>query len=75
MTEAKPVQTKTMMMLICFFLGGLGIHRMMMGYKNWWYMILATAACGLGCFWALYDLFMIITDKMPMADGTPLTKG
>ncbi|MFZ9870301.1 MAG: TM2 domain-containing protein [Candidatus Kapaibacteriota bacterium] len=67
-TEAKD---KTTMIIIAFFLGSLGIHRLMMGYGNWWLQLLT----GGGCFiWALIDFIKIITDKMPMADGTPLKK-
>mgnify|MGYP000923085643 CR=1 FL=1 len=71
MAEQKPVQSKTTMLLICVFLGGLGIHRLMMGYSNWWLMLLTLGGCGI---WALYDVIMIATDKMPMADGRPLEK-
>ncbi len=69
--EQKPVQKKMMMALICWFAGTLGIHRLMMGYSNWWLMIITLGGCGI---WVLYDLIMILTDKMPMADGRPLEK-
>ena len=66
----KPVQSKTTMILVCLFLGNLGIHRLMMGYKNWWLMWLTLG----GCFiWGLIDLFSIITGKMTMADGRELS--
>lgn len=67
-TEAKD---KTTMIIIAFFLGGFGIHRLMMGYGNWWLQLLTAGGCGI---WALIDFIKIITDKMPMADGTPLKK-
>tara|TARA_B110000483_G_C17984292_1_gene460965 strand:+ start:198 stop:311 length:114 start_codon:yes stop_codon:yes gene_type:complete len=35
------------MILISFFLGGLGIHRLMMGYSNWWLMLITLGGCGL----------------------------
>ncbi|MDD2385527.1 MAG: TM2 domain-containing protein [Bacteroidales bacterium] len=69
--EQKPVQKKMIMALICWFAGVLGIHRLMMGYSNWWLMIITAGGCGI---WVLYDLIMILTDKMPMADGRPLEK-
>ena len=72
MAEEKQLQTKTMMILICLFLGGLGIHRMMMGYGNWWLMLITAGGCGI---WTLIDLFKIITGSMGMADGRPLTSG
>jgi len=66
----KEPQSKTMMMLICFFLGAWGIHRLMMGYKNWWLMLVTFGGFGI---WTLYDLVMIAMGKMNMADGTPLS--
>ena len=54
---------------LCFFLGLLGIHRLAMGYKNWWMMALTLGGFWL---WSLYDFTRIVTGKMKMADGTPL---
>lgn len=64
----KPLSTKSAS-FIAFFFGLLGIHRLLMGYKNWWLMPLT-----LGGFWiwSLFDLFRIVTGNMTMADGTPL---
>ena len=45
-----PVQPKMKMIIICWFLGVLGIHRKMMGYKNWWLMLLTWGGCGIWCF-------------------------
>ena len=58
MAEQKQVQSKTTMILISFFLGGLGIHRLMMGYSNWWLMLITAGGCGI---WALVDFIRIIT--------------
>lgn len=69
MAEQKELQNKTTMILVCFFLGGLGIHRLMMGYSNWWLMLLT----GGGCYvWTLIDFINLLTGKMPMADGREL---
>lgn len=68
MTE-KPVQSKVTMIIVVLFLGAFGIHRLMMGYGNWWLMLITLGGCGI---WALIDLIMIITGKMTMADGRPL---
>jgi len=73
MSEEKATQQKITMLIVCWFLGGFGIHRLMMGYDNWWHQLLATMACGLGIFWVLYDLIQIATGKMGMADGRELT--
>ena len=40
-----------------FLLGGLGIHRLMMGYSNWWLMLITLGGCGI---WTLIDLIKII---------------
>jgi hypothetical protein len=67
MTEQKQVQSKTTMILISFFLGGLGIHRLMMGYSNWWLMLITLGGCGI---WAIIDFIRVITGSMQMADGS-----
>jgi TM2 domain-containing membrane protein YozV len=67
----KPIQQKVTMIIVCLFLGGFGIHRFMMGYSNWWLMLITLGGCGI---WALIDLIMIITGKMTMADGRPLAE-
>ncbi|MCK9256017.1 MAG: NINE protein [Bacteroidales bacterium] len=35
------------MALICWFAGALGIHRLLMGYKNWWLMLITVGGCGI----------------------------
>ena len=69
MSETKQPQQKVTMILICFFLGGLGIHRLMMGYSNWWLMLITFGGCGI---WSLIDLIKIATGSMKMADGQEL---
>lgn len=69
METQKPVQSKTTMILISFFLGGLGIHRLMMGYSNWWLMLITAGGCGL---WALVDFISIVTGNLKMQDGRDL---
>ena len=58
------------MIIVCLFLGGLGIHRLMMGYKNWFLMPLTCGGLGV---WALVDFIKIITGGMGMADGRSLS--
>lgn len=67
--EQKQPQSKMTMALVCFFLGSFGVHRLMMGYSNWWLMLVTFGGFGL---WTLYDFVMILTGKMTMADGTAL---
>ncbi len=66
METTKPVQPKMTMILICFFLGGFGIHRLMMGYSNWW---LCPLICGI---MGLIDFIKLLTGGMKMADGRDL---
>ena len=66
----KQLQSKTTMIIISFFLGGLGIDRLMMGYSNWWLKLITLGGCGI---WALIDLIRIITGSMKMADGRELS--
>lgn len=57
-------QDKITMALICFFLGGLGIHNFMMGEsKKGITRIVASLCCGLGGILALIDFIKILTDK------------
>jgi len=69
MSEQKPVQSKMTMAIICWFVGSLGVHRLMMGYKNWWLMLLTAGGCGI---WTLVDFIKILTGSMKMADGRDL---
>ena len=71
MSEQKDLQSKMTMAIVCWFLGSLGIHRFMMGYKNWWLMLLTAGGCGL---WTLIDFIQILTGSMKMADGRELSK-
>lgn len=72
MEEQKPAQKKMIMALVCWIVGGFGVHRYMMGYKNWWQQLLLTFVCGIGQIWALVDLIKILTGSMKMADGRDL---
>lgn len=55
---------KITMAIICFFLGGLGIHNFMMGEsKKGIFRIVASLCFGLGYIFALIDFVKILTDK------------
>lgn len=70
MAEQKPAQSKTTMALLCFFLGGLGIHRFMMGYTGIGIlMILTVGCCGV---LTLIDFIRILMGSLKMADGRDL---
>ena len=63
-------KSKTTMAIVCFFLGGLGIHRFMMGYTGIGVLMLLTAGC---CgILTLIDFIRILMGKLNMADGQPL---
>ena len=70
MSELKPVQSKTTMIIISLLLGSLGIHRLMMGYSNWWLMLITLGGCGI---WTFIDIIRIVTGSMKMADGRELS--
>jgi len=54
-------------LLLCFFFGGLGIHRFYLGYMTEGIIQLLTAGgCGI---WALIDLIRIITGDLKPKDG------
>ena len=57
-------QDKMTMALVCFFLGGIGIHNFMMGEKNRGIKkILFSLLCGIGGILALIDFIQILTDS------------
>jgi len=59
-------------LLLCFFLGGLGIHRFYTGHTAVGVIQLLTlGGCGI---WALIDFIVIITGNFKDADGKLLKK-
>jgi hypothetical protein len=62
-------QTQIAMIFFSFFLGMFGIHRLMMGYSNWW--LLPITFGGFGIWWMI-DFIRIITGRMKMSDGSDL---
>jgi hypothetical protein len=69
--NAQPkVKSGKTMFWVGFFLGIFGIHRLMMGYKFWWLMFLTMGGMGV---WSMIDVWRLYTQRLPMADGTPLT--
>ncbi len=54
-------QDKVVMLIVCFFLGGLGIHNFMMGEKKKgiFKIILTVVGCGIGGIFALIDFIKI----------------
>ena len=63
-------QDKITMALICFFLGGFGVHNFMMGEKKRGIMkIVFCFLCGISGILALIDLVKILTDKYQVQLG------
>ena len=59
-------------MLLCFFLGGFGIHRFYTGHTGIGVVQLLTlGGCGI---WTLIDFIVIVTGKFRDADGKLLRK-
>lgn len=67
--EQNEAKSKMTMAIVCWLVGVFGVHRLMMGYSNWWLMLLTGGGCGI---WALIDLIKILTGSMKMADGRDL---
>ena len=63
-------KSKTTALLLCLFLGGIGIHRFYLGYKLFGLLQILTLG-GFG-IWALIDLIRIFTGKgsIPSYSGT-----
>lgn len=59
--------------LLCFFLGGLGVHRFYAGKVGTGILQLLTLG-GLG-LWTLVDFVMIVTGSFKDADGLPIKPG
>jgi TM2 domain-containing membrane protein YozV len=62
-------KSKMTALLISFFIGGLGVDRLYLGYGNWWLKLITLGGFGI---WTLYDFVMILIDKMPDGNGQPL---
>lgn len=61
--------------LLAFFIGGFGIHRLYLGYSNWWLQLLLTFLFGIGLIWAFIDFVRIVIGDMGPADGSDYDPG
>ena len=68
--NAQPVngeqKSKLVAVLLCFFLGGIGIHDFYLGYTKWGIIkIVLTVCTGVGGgIWALIDLIRLLTGSL-----------
>lgn len=69
--SGKSNPSKVTLIIVCLFLGGLGIHRFMVGKTGSGIAQLLTIG-GLG-IWALIDLIMIITGKFTDSEGNVIS--
>jgi TM2 domain-containing membrane protein YozV len=61
------------MILLCFFLGGLGVHRFYAGKVGTGILMLVTFG-GFG-IWTIVDFIMIVTGNFKDGDGNPIKSG
>lgn len=66
-TEQKSEKGYVPMILLCFFLGGLGVHRFYAGKIGTGILMLLTLG-GLG-IWTLIDFVLIVIGKFKDSDG------
>jgi len=70
MAEGKSEKSNVTALLLCLFLGALGVHRFYVGKIGTGVLQLVTIG-GLG-IWALIDLIMIIMQKFTDGEGNTL---
>ncbi|MFJ9370285.1 TM2 domain-containing protein [Nocardia sp. NPDC101769] len=77
--QGLPYSDKTKMVagLLGIFLGSFGAGRFYLGYTKIGVAQIAVTwlTCGLGAFWPLIDAVMMLTGKVPDAEGRPLRDG
>lgn len=61
------------MILLCFFLGGLGVHRFYAGKVGTGILMLLTLG-GFG-IWTIVDFIMIVTGNFKDGEGLPVKSG
>ena len=69
-TSAAGNKSKTTALLLCLFLGGIGVHRFYLGYTLFGVIQLLTGG-GLG-IWALIDRVRLITGSLKDSEGKDL---
>jgi TM2 domain-containing membrane protein YozV len=70
MADGRSDKSNTVALLLCFFIGILGVHRFYVGKVGTGILQLVTLG-GLG-IWALVDMIMIILQKFTDSEGNTL---
>jgi TM2 domain-containing membrane protein YozV len=70
MADGKSDKSNTVALLLCFFIGILGVHRFYVGKIGTGVLQLVTLG-GLG-IWALIDMIMIVMQKFTDSEGNTL---
>ena len=71
MTNSLP-KSKVTAALVCFFLGGFGVHRFYLGYTTIG-IIQIVACCGAFGIWTLIDFILILSGNLKDSEGRELT--
>ena len=69
-TTAASDKSKTTAILLCLFLGGIGVHRFYLGYTLFGVIQLLTL--GVGGIWTLIDFVRLITGSLKDHEGKDL---
>ncbi|WP_208440445.1 TM2 domain-containing protein [Bartonella raoultii] len=77
LTEGQSSQSKVTLAIVCLFLGGLGIHRFMVGKTGTGVVMLLLTITLVGAiisgFWAFIDFIVILTGNFRDKDGHKIT--
>jgi TM2 domain-containing membrane protein YozV len=71
-TKQTSKHSKTVLAVLCFFLGGLGVHRFVVGKVGTGLLMLFTLG-GIG-IWALIDFVFILTGNFKDKQGVKVTE-
>jgi TM2 domain-containing membrane protein YozV len=62
-------KSKVAAALFAFFLGGIGAHRLYLGYPWWWALVFVFTGFGVFGAWGFIEFIMILLGKMKDVNG------
>lgn len=62
-------KSKTLAAILCFFVGGLGIHRYYLGKIGTGFLEFLLCCIGIGFIWVLIDFIMILMGSLKPKEG------